>query len=217
VISDALRRDITRGVYGPGDSLHTRELAERFGVSAMPVREALRRLEAEGLVSFDRNRRITVNVLTRDELVEVTLIRQQLEPLAMREAVPRLAEEPATVDSLGQMITAMDDSSDPDAWRTVNEEFHRTIYSAAQRPRLEAIIASLMSSIEPYIRLYVRTPAHMQHAQVEHRQLLEYIRADDPDGAAKVLVGHIAYARDRVMEALDPVDQPDETASSSAE
>src|SRR3954454_17894652 len=120
VISDALRRDITRGVYRPIEALLMRALATRFGVSAMPVREALRRLEAEGLVTFARNRRISVNVLSQDEILEVAAIRQQLEPLALRAAVPRLAEEPATVDALAQMVAAMDDATDPDAWRTIN-------------------------------------------------------------------------------------------------
>src|SRR4051812_41514482 len=81
VISDQLRRDITQGVYKPGP-VRIGALAERFGVSSMPVREALRRLEAEGLISFQRNRQIIINGLSLDEIAEVFELRTQLEPYA---------------------------------------------------------------------------------------------------------------------------------------
>jgi len=88
VIYRELRRDIAHGVYKPGP-IRVRVLAERFGVSATPVREALRRLEAEGLVSL-RNRQIVINKLSRDEMREIYTIRGELEAFATRLAVPNL-------------------------------------------------------------------------------------------------------------------------------
>src|SRR4051794_31687605 len=75
LVSQTLREDIQRGAIKPGDTIRIRDLAERFGVSAMPVREALRGLEAEGLVTFEKNRRITVRQLSATELLEVAEIR----------------------------------------------------------------------------------------------------------------------------------------------
>src|SRR6266498_2529795 len=86
VIYRELRKDIARGVYKPGP-IRVRVIAERFGVSATPVREALRRLESEGLVSL-RNRQIVINELSRDEMLEIYTIRGELESFTLRQAVP---------------------------------------------------------------------------------------------------------------------------------
>jgi DNA-binding GntR family transcriptional regulator len=203
LISEALRQDIARGVLKPGAPIRMRPLAERFGVSAMPVREALRRLEAEGLVLFEKNRSITVNRLSAQEIDEVSKIRMELESLALRYAIPQLADDEETIASLGVLVRRMDDTQvDPDAWRTLNEEFHRMMYHAAAMPRLESLVTSVMSSIEPYIRIYVRTTEHIEHAQVQHRELLECTREGDVERACTVLRSHIQFSRDRLYSQL---------------
>src|SRR5438874_1784332 len=88
VIYRELRKDIAHGVYKPGP-IRVRVIAERFGVSATPVREALRRLEAEGVVSL-RNRQIVINKLSREEMREIYTIRGELESFTLREAVPHV-------------------------------------------------------------------------------------------------------------------------------
>jgi DNA-binding GntR family transcriptional regulator len=209
IISDRLRKDISRGVYKPGP-VRIRELAERFGVSPMPVREALRRLEAEGLVSFQRNRQIRINSLSADEVDEVFQIRTQLEPFALRRAVPRLQQDERARQVLADLVLRMDNEmGDPDAWRTSNEEFHAGLYRGAGMPRLEAILASLWANIEPYIRFYLRIAANVQLAQQQHHQMLALIEAGAADAAADVLVAHIAISRDALMNAmLSQADEP---------
>jgi DNA-binding GntR family transcriptional regulator len=209
IISDRLRKDISRGVYKPGP-VRIRELAERFGVSSMPVREALRRLEAEGLVSFQRNRQIRINSLSADEVDEVFQIRTQLEPFALRRAVPRLQQDERARQVLADLVLRMDNEmGDPDAWRTSNEEFHAGLYRGAGMPRLEAILASLWANIEPYIRFYLRIAANVQLAQQQHHQMLALIEAGAADAAADVLVAHIAISRDALMNAmLSQADEP---------
>ena len=202
LISRALREDISRGVFKPGDQIRMRDLADRFGVSPMPVREALRRLEAEGLVIFEKNRRISVTRLSSEEMDEVSQIRLELEPLALRHAIPRLRQDAAALGELQELIAAMDTERDPDAWRTLNERFHRMLYHAAGMPRLETIVNSLMGSIEAYIRIYVRTREHLSHSQNQHREILDCVRTGDIERAEEVLRAHIQYSRDRLHPRL---------------
>lgn len=179
-----------------------RNLADRFGVSPMPVREALRRLEAEGLVQFEKNRRISVSRLSSDEMDEVSQIRLELEPLALRNAIPRLRADEDALDNLEVLLAAMEEESDPDAWRSLNERFHRELYHAAAMPRLETIVNSLMGSIEAYIRIYVRNSEHLAHSQAQHRELLDAVKTGDVEHAEEVLRSHIQYSRDRLHSKL---------------
>src|SRR6476661_6070838 len=102
VVYRTLRRDIARGVYKPGP-IRVRPIAERFGVSATPVREALRRLEAEGLVSL-RNRQIVVNPLSIAEMREIYTIRCELEPFALRQAAPHVIADAELLERLESLL-----------------------------------------------------------------------------------------------------------------
>jgi DNA-binding GntR family transcriptional regulator len=203
LISAALREEIATGALEPGATIQMRPLAERFGVSSMPVREALRRLEAEGLVLFDKNRSITVTRLSAAELDELSIIRLELEPLALRLAIPNLIDDADAMAELERLVDEMDDVEiDPDRWRTLNEQFHRTLYGAARMPRLQDVIVTMMRHVERYLRLHVRTPQHITDAQAQHREILECCRRGDTELAEAVLRSHIRYARDRLSPFL---------------
>lgn len=202
VICRELRRDIAHGVYQPGP-IRVRVLAERFGVSATPVREALRRLEAEGLVSL-RNRQIVINQLSREEMREIYTIRGELEAFATREAVPHLRPDDAVLERLESLIDDMDAAErSPEAWRTGNEEFHWTIYRAAAMPRLEEIINRLWVAVEPYLRLYVNTAGSFRTAQDQHRKILVHIHLGEADEAADVMRAHLAETKELLSRSLD--------------
>ena len=202
IISDQLRTDISRGLYKPGP-IRIGQLAERFGVSPMPVREALRRLEAEGLITFQRNRQITINALSVDEVIEIFELRTELEPFALRRATPRLQHDQEALALLHGLVSRMDVAvDDPDAWRTMNEEFHAVLYRGSGLPRLEAILASLWSTIEPYIRLYLQIAANVEVAHQQHHEMLSLVEAGDGDAAAAVLIAHIAISRDALIQAM---------------
>jgi DNA-binding GntR family transcriptional regulator len=209
VISDQLRTDITRGVYKPGP-VRIGALAERFGVSPMPVREALRRLEAEGLISFQRNRQIIINALSVDEVDEVFQLRAELEPYALRRAVPKLQRNAEALRALDDLVVRMDAAiGDPDAWRTMNLEFHAKLYRGAGMPRLDAIIGSLWASIESYIRFYLQIAADVKLAQQQHKELLALVGKGDAEAAAAVLTAHIALSRDGLINAM--LTRPDDS------
>ena len=201
VIHSALRKDIARGVYKPGP-IRVRAIAERFGVSATPVREALRRLEAEGLVSL-RNRQIVVNELSLTEMHEIYTIRGELESFAIRQAAPHVREDAELRSRLSALIADMDRfEHSPDEWRAANEEFHRLLYGRAQMPRLEQIIDQLWVAVEPYIRLYVSTAKSFRLAQSQHRQLLEHLAGGEVDEAARVMREHLRGTEGLLAEGL---------------
>jgi DNA-binding GntR family transcriptional regulator len=203
LISDALREEIAQGSLRPGDPIQMRALAERFGVSAMPVREALRRLEAEGLVLFDKNKSITVTHLSADELEEVSTIRMELEPLALRHAIPKLMSDEEALATLDALVEEMDHFEiDADTWRTLNERFHRTLYAAAGMTRLAGLIDSMMRAVEPYLRLYLRTTEHIEYAQTQHREIVDCCRRGDVELASAIVRSHIGYSRDRLAPLL---------------
>jgi DNA-binding GntR family transcriptional regulator len=205
VVHKALRRDIGRGIYPPGP-IRVRTLAERFGVSATPVREALRRLEAEGLVTV-RNRQILVNALSVEEMHEIYRIRVVLESFALRQAVKRLRNDDEALGKLESLIADMDRfERSPEEWRTANEEFHWTLYRAAEMPKLELILSSLWIAVEPYVRLYTSTVPTFRAAQEGHRLLLDDIRRGDADAATAAMREHLGETEAALADAMGAAD-----------
>jgi DNA-binding GntR family transcriptional regulator len=201
VIYRELRRDIAHGVYKPGP-LRVRAIAERFGVSATPVREALRRLEAEGLVSL-RNRQIMINSLSLEEMREIYTIRGELESFALHEAVPNLKGDADALDRLERLIADMDRfEHSPEHWRAANGEFHWVLYRAAEMPRLEEIINRLWVAVEPYLRLYVTKAGSFRRAQGQHRKILEHVRRGKAEAAAAVMRDHLAETKEQLSRGL---------------
>lgn len=192
LVYQALRRDIGRGIYKPGP-LRIRPLTERFGVSATPVREALRRLESEGLVTL-RNRRIMVRALSAQELHEIFALRSELEAFATARAAERQAGDERWLAELEERIADMDRfaDTDPETWRQANQEFHMLIYAAAGMERLTAMVDSLWIAVEPYLRLYVHSNPELDTAQEQHRQILKALRDGDGALAGNVLRKHLA-------------------------
>ncbi len=141
-----------------------------------PVREALRRLEAEGLVTLRKNQ-IVVNALSEPELREAFAIRAELESFAVRVGTPAIQQDEKLLAVLESLIDAMDRYEHrPEEWRGANEEFHRRIYHQAGMPRLESMIEALWVTVEPYLRLYVSTAGSFRTSQEQHRALLTALR-----------------------------------------
>jgi DNA-binding GntR family transcriptional regulator len=205
VISAALRRDIGRGIYKPGP-IRVRAIAARFGVSATPVREALRRLEAEGLVSL-RNRQIVVNALSAEEMHEIYRIRAELESFALRQAAPKLAADQEALAKLDSLIEDMDrNEHSPEEWRAGNEEFHLLLYRFAEMPRLQSMINQLWVAVEPYIRIYVSTAKSFGAAQEQHKQLVRHLRQGEFDEAAALMKEHLRGTEELLAEGLEAED-----------
>jgi DNA-binding GntR family transcriptional regulator len=201
VIYERLRREIATGQLRPGP-LKLRPLAERFGTSPIPVREALRRLEADRLVSFVGNRAIQVNDVSAKELDEVFAIRAELETLALRLAMPG-ATDPERLAELERLMDLMDEQADdPAEWRATNEQFHKALYEASDSPRLLGLIHNLWIVVEPYLRMYVRSLPGLRESQKQHRAIVEHLVGGDVAAAQAILREHLEGTRLVVLEQM---------------
>jgi DNA-binding GntR family transcriptional regulator len=184
-----LRGAIVEGHLNPGTPLRQDELAKSFGVSAIPVREALRRLEVEGLVVFASRRGATVAPLNAQEVLEFSEMRAALERLALVNSLPKLKEE--VFRECEHALDALDRTTNPKKWGELNFEFHQNLYSGAERPHLMNLIRSLHLKIERYLRFHFSHLGYFTVSQREHRELLRVCKERNVEHAADLLERHI--------------------------
>ena len=200
VLAQALREAILRGIYAGGQPLRQDELAAQFGTSKIPVREALRQLEAEGLVTFFSNRGAVVARLSPDEADEIGEIRSALEAVALRRAAPR-----ATTRDLRRAQDVLDearDEPDPARWSALNWEFHAALYAPAGRPQLLKLIQQMHHRVDRFMRVTLAGAGHQAQSQREHRLLLQAVRRGDTTAAEMILAEHIRTGTARLIEYL---------------
>ncbi|GBC81713.1 HTH-type transcriptional repressor RspR [bacterium HR10] len=201
-VADKLREKILRGELKEGEQLRQKALAEEFHVSQIPVREALRQLEAEGLVTIITHHGAIVSSLSPEEIEELFEIRAVLECAILRQAIPRLtAEDLARAEHILDAYERALDAADAESWGELHWQFHSTLYAAADRPRFMSLIQMTNVNADRYIRLHIRFSLEM-HRQVkrEHRLLLEYCRARDVEAATQLLQRHILNAGSELKE-----------------
>jgi DNA-binding GntR family transcriptional regulator len=206
--------EIVEGRLGPGERIRQEAIAQQLETSRMPVREALKRLHDEGLVTHVSHVGARVAALDVAELDEIYLIRERLEPLALSESIPHLASR--DLEQLRLYVEEMEscaDPTDPSRWVTVDRLFHLRTYSAAPMPRLLEIIDGLWNRSQHYRRAYTRLAARFDIAHMEHRLILEAIVGRDPEAAAALSRVHIRRTRlaldseavtDRTADAAEP-------------
>ncbi|HET7389127.1 MAG TPA: GntR family transcriptional regulator [Nocardioidaceae bacterium] len=219
---EVLRRSIMRGVLKPGTRLTQSEVSRQMSLSSTPVREALRRLESEGLVRIDVHRGAVVRGLAIDELKEIYELRLLLEPLAARKAASNITpEELDLAESLWVRMNElvaneeswerMNESDDIQAWSEANHDFHAVFARAARSPNLMRILNGLRDSSSPYVRWsIVEHPGFVAKANQQHRELLDACRNGDPDLAARIEAEHLQSTLTGVLEVA-----PDSTAPTS--
>jgi DNA-binding GntR family transcriptional regulator len=188
VIADVIRTLILRVHLDGGQPLRQDTIAKWFGVSHIPVREALRQLTAEGLVQLHDKRGATVAPLLPDEAEEILEIRLTLEIKAVSLAMPRWTE--TTFDELEAFLEEAETSASIDRWSELNRSFHETLYRPCARPRLLNMIAGLNANVERYIRLLVSRSDYRLQAQREHRAILASARVRNPAALAALVEHH---------------------------
>ncbi len=200
LIAEALRQAIQHGIFTEGQSLRQDEIATQFGVSRIPVREALRQLEAEGLVSFHPNRGAMVTSLSPEAAQEICEIRLALETTALQLAIPQLTE--ADLDQAATILQTTEQTTDPVQWANLNWQFHAALYTPAHRPRLLSLIKMLHINVDRYIRLQIQALDYRDHSQQEHHQLLAACQQRDEKQATEILQHHIGAAAQQLVEYL---------------
>jgi DNA-binding GntR family transcriptional regulator len=192
---DTLREDILRGALPAGARLGEVELAERLGVSRTPVREALSRLAAEGLVELVPNRGARVASWTVDELEGVFALRSLLEPQLTALAVPHAAA--ADLDALDDLAARMVDlgDRDPDALVPLNRAFHGRLVELAAAPALATALAGAVHSPLVARNFHAYDAASLHRSLAHHAEIVAALRAGDPEWARAVMTAHIHNAR----------------------
>jgi DNA-binding GntR family transcriptional regulator len=194
-----LRRAIIDGEMKPGERVHQEALAQRLGVSRVPIREALRALEAEGQVVNKQNRGYYVAELTVSELEEIYLLRGLLEDEMNRRAVAHVDE--TIVKRLESLLAEMDDATktrDVRRFVALNKEFHFTIFRCSRLPRFVRVIEVLWQNSEVYRSVYLNDPEVLRRVGEEHRLIVEACRRRD----ATALVEHSRRHRNGAVSRL---------------
>jgi DNA-binding GntR family transcriptional regulator len=211
---------IVRGDLQPGERLPIEELAEVFEMSPMPIREALRRLDAAGLVENVPHRGARVTELSLEDLHEVYEARLALEPMALARAAERFSDEDARRGH--ERLKALDvfgDRSSPEAW-AAHTAFHFALYEAAGSPWLLRLIRPLWESSERY-RLAEPALRRLSMRRSEHRRMLDACVERQPEAARAELHNHLSRTANTVAshmggaELFEPVRVPDPAASQS--
>jgi DNA-binding GntR family transcriptional regulator len=192
-IGTQLRDAVLSGVYPSGAQLRQDALAASFGVSRIPVREALLQLEAEGLVRIVPHKGAVVAGLSRAEVDDVFALRLMLEARLLRSSIPRLtAEDFAGLDRIQAAFAGAIRARDAARWGALNGELHTALYRRADLPRTTAIVANLLTASERYTRIQLTGKTAWQRAQAEHGELIALSRAGQVEEACALLERHIA-------------------------
>ena len=204
-VADKLRDQIIRGEIPEGAQLRQDAIATQYQVSRIPVREALRQLDAEGLIAIVPNRGAVVPALSPDDIGELFSIRALLEPEVLKLSMPRLTEEDfAEAEAvLVEYVSELKREDHLSAWGRLNWQFHSILYSRADQPRFMAIIRNVNNSGERYTRLQLYLTRGMKRANEEHHQILNLCRQRDATGACKLLRQHIQYAGESLKKVLE--------------
>jgi len=197
-----LRRAIGTGELRPGEQVLQDALADRFGVSRVPLREALKILEGEGLVVYRPHRGYFVAELDVDDLREVYRIRELLESEAVRVAVPRLTtDDLAAMQRASEEVDAASAAADLAGMTDANRRFHFLLIEASGMPRLSRLVRILWDATDVYRSLYYSDESHRSHVHDEHALVIAAARA----GNAEAVVDLLRHHRERAVDAVADV------------
>ena len=194
-IADSLRTSILRGDIAPGERVRQQEVGRRLGASRLPVREALRILQAEGLVEHHPNKSARVPRLAMHEVDVMYRMRERLEPLALHESLPLLSE--ADLARLAQIQDNIEQGFDLSRFLELDREFHFLTYSACRIDQLNSMVTSLWNSTQFYRRAFVMMSGQerLWVINAEHRLILDALERRDSTDAGHYLAGHIRRTR----------------------
>lgn len=223
VVAERLRYEIASGALKPGQPLRQRELAERFALSATPVREALRQLQAEGVVVYELNRGVTVASPTSPSLAdvaEVYMMRRQLERLATAQAHQRMTGDVLkALRDANRRYARGSEAGDRSGMRHWNHEFHMRIYRTAEMPRLLEAIERLWAHF-PWETLWLNSARGGAPSRDAHDLIIAALQQSDSEASGALMASHIAAGLERwkrrieeALESGDEIENPEPRAS----
>jgi DNA-binding GntR family transcriptional regulator len=202
VLVDALRDAILTGRYAPGSHLVQEDLAVAFGVSRIPLREALRRLEGEGLVIISPNRGAIVRPLAPKDVVDLYDVRLALESLAVRRAAERFADLRASTEERRTLARRAVDSRQLPALFRLDRDFHAELAAASDNPHLVAALNGHWSQIMRVMHAYFQVGNYPTDVWHDHREIAAAVATGDAAAAVALLRTHLEESRDRILAHL---------------
>lgn len=203
-VAEQLREQILTNKIRPGEPIRQNLIAEQFGVSIIPVREAFRQLEAEGVVELLPRRGVIATKFTLDKALEWLNIRQLIESDIIGRAIDKLSE--TDIERAGEILKrfdkALDEHRDMEAWSNLNWEFHATLYGSADQPETMALLESLHKKCDRYLRLQLLDDTHIERAEKEHAQLLALCKENKKRDAKALISLHIKGVAQDLTAAL---------------
>lgn len=203
--ADEIRGRILGGSFAPGFQLKQEDLAREFGISRIPIREALLLLESEGLVRIMPHRGAVVVKLNAEEIEELFNMRMLLEPFLLERSAPHLSPEDfATLDGILDRYEDSIGKQDVASWNDLNVEFHLLLYSHARSPRIVATVRTLLNECDRHTRIQLSNiEADRARAMTEHADMVRLCRGGRFAEAAALLRAHIDHVRAGLVDLLD--------------
>ena len=199
-IAAILEADIVSGIFRPGEDLKQGEIAARFSVSRIPVRDALQLMAARGLIDLERNRRARVIDLSPSEIDEVYHLRSLLETDCLRQAIRQLEADDLVKIEAALAHSSIDAASD--RWADGDWAFHKSLYAPAKRPRELSMVEDLRRTCRIHIAGYGVLPTLTDRWLKDHEDLVAAMTSRAEDRAVDILTGHIADARETLLAAM---------------
>jgi len=204
-ICSELRQEIVNRLIPPGAKLSENLLSQRWKVSRTPIREVLRRLEAEGLVTSSRYKGFVVNSISIEDIDHIYTIKMSLEGLAGRLATPMISKDPAKMRRLQTLCREMEGLSrkgDVETYSRKNIEFHLAVWHWCGNPWLIRILDNLSSQLNRFIVNALHVPGRMERSVKEHQKIVEAFKMGNAKAVEKALGNHFKRASEDLKKEL---------------
>jgi DNA-binding GntR family transcriptional regulator len=199
-IANSLREAIADGSLKAGVALRQDELAARFGFSRMPIRDALRQLESEGVVSIHPTRGAFVAKIDATEIAEIYAVRALLESEALRLALPQTTDE--SLRKAAALLDRIDAEPNVGLWGALNRAFHLALYEACGNARLLALVDAQHNAADRYVRVLLSNLNYRARSQAEHREILSACEDRDIERALTWLQTHLREGGAALVKAV---------------
>lgn len=193
-----LRDAIRSGELADGSELNQIALADQFGVSRVPVREAMRRLQAEGWIDAKRHQRAVVRGISHERVLEILELRSVLETFLIEKAVATITA--AALQRLTALCDEMDATADHQHWLELNQTFHSALYASANSQTATELLEQLSAQVERYVRSHGEHISREGEADAEHRAILAAVGRRDVAESQRLLQLHIGHTTQRFRE-----------------
>jgi DNA-binding GntR family transcriptional regulator len=192
IVYENLRKAIMDGKLQSGERIVEKEYADRMNISRTPVREALRKLEIEGLVQYIPRKGVVVNGFTKEDVIEIYKIRKNLEALAIRQVVEEITdEELVKLEELVEEMERADKAGDKERVFTTCKEFNELLLNISRMPRLKGMVNMLQEYLERFRRITMSKASRRSSAIKEHRAIFQAIKEKDGRKAETLVWEHL--------------------------